>query len=449
MPRQGNGTYTLPAGNPVVTGTPITAAWSNTTLDDIAVALTGSLAADGQTTMLANQSAGGFRHTNVGKALATTSYARADQVQQMELTIVLAGTMPAQDQYSGTLPLGATTFTQWQMIFYAAPASNVGAMTLNINGSGPKAIVHADGSASVLGDFIAGTLYGLTWDGSAWRFVNASSDYAALDARYLRLAGGAMTGVLQVVAPAGNNDATPKVYVDTGDAAKLNLSGGTMTGALTLSGDPVTALQAATRQFVLSSVIGSVAGVSSFNTRTGAVALTSGDVTTALTFTPYNATNPAGFITGITGAQVNAALGFAPYSTAGGTITGNVTLAGNGTVTSKFVVPGPFVVGVFPSVALGGGPLDYTLGQHQYLTLSEPGQITSITNVPLGASLTLVVKNTTGSVQGAAFNAGPPAAIYWLNPLGSPQQVVSNGFLQITFTLVAVNTFTGIWAATP
>lgn len=39
------------------------------------------------------------------------------------------------------------------------------------------------------------------------------------------------------------------------------------------------------------------AGVSSFNTRTGAVTLTSGDVTTALTFTPYDATNPSGYIT--------------------------------------------------------------------------------------------------------------------------------------------------------
>lgn len=51
------------------------------------------------------------------------------------------------------------------------------------------------------------------------------------------------------------------------------------------------------------------AGVSSFNTRTGAVTLSSGDVTGALTFTPYNATNPAGYQTA---AQVTTAL--APYA---------------------------------------------------------------------------------------------------------------------------------------
>ena len=53
-------------------------------------------------------------------------------------------------------------------------------------------------------------------------------------------------------------------------------------------------------------------GVSSFNTRTGAVTLTSGDVTTALTFTPYNSTNPAGYQTA---AQVTAALPAASSTT--------------------------------------------------------------------------------------------------------------------------------------
>jgi hypothetical protein len=49
--------------------------------------------------------------------------------------------------------------------------------------------------------------------------------------------------------------------------------------------------------------------VASFNTRTGPVTLTSLDVTTALTFTPYNATNPSGYQTA---ANVTASL--APYA---------------------------------------------------------------------------------------------------------------------------------------
>jgi len=49
MSRNGSGTYQLPAGNPVVTGTTISSTWANNTLTDIATAITGSIAADGQT----------------------------------------------------------------------------------------------------------------------------------------------------------------------------------------------------------------------------------------------------------------------------------------------------------------------------------------------------------------------------------------------------------------
>ena len=51
MSRNGSGTYNLPAGNPVVTGTTITSSWANTTMQNIADGLTQSIASDGQTPM--------------------------------------------------------------------------------------------------------------------------------------------------------------------------------------------------------------------------------------------------------------------------------------------------------------------------------------------------------------------------------------------------------------
>ena len=54
MSRNGSGTYSLPAGNPVVTGTTISSTWANTTMTDLAAALTDSVAADGQTPMTGN-----------------------------------------------------------------------------------------------------------------------------------------------------------------------------------------------------------------------------------------------------------------------------------------------------------------------------------------------------------------------------------------------------------
>lgn len=53
MPRNSGGTYSLPAGNPVVTGTVISSTWANTTLSDIATEMTDSLDRSGKGAMLA------------------------------------------------------------------------------------------------------------------------------------------------------------------------------------------------------------------------------------------------------------------------------------------------------------------------------------------------------------------------------------------------------------
>ena len=51
MSRNGSGVYSLPAGNPVVTQTTISSSWANNTMNDLAAAMTDSVAADGQTPM--------------------------------------------------------------------------------------------------------------------------------------------------------------------------------------------------------------------------------------------------------------------------------------------------------------------------------------------------------------------------------------------------------------
>ncbi len=53
MPRNASGTYSLPAGNPVVTGTIIASSWANTTLDDLRAEMSDSLSRAGKGGMLA------------------------------------------------------------------------------------------------------------------------------------------------------------------------------------------------------------------------------------------------------------------------------------------------------------------------------------------------------------------------------------------------------------
>ena len=80
MSRNGNGTYNLPAGNPVSSGTVITAAWANSSLSDIAAALTGSIASDGQTPVTGNLNMAGNKVTNLGAGTSATDAANLAQV---------------------------------------------------------------------------------------------------------------------------------------------------------------------------------------------------------------------------------------------------------------------------------------------------------------------------------------------------------------------------------
>ena len=114
MSRNGSGTYTLPAGNPVVTGTTISSTWANNTLTDIASALTGSLAADGQTTATGNLQMGSNRITGLADGIATTDAATVSQVTASTAGL---GTMSTQNANNvaitgGTIngtTIGATT----------------------------------------------------------------------------------------------------------------------------------------------------------------------------------------------------------------------------------------------------------------------------------------------------------------------------------------------------
>jgi hypothetical protein len=66
---------------------------------------------------------------------------------------------------------------------------------------------------------------------------------------------------------------------------------------------------------------GGVAGVTSFNGRTGTVTLSNTDVLTALGYTPYNATNPAGYI------SANQAISFSATGDVSGSASGSTTLS--------------------------------------------------------------------------------------------------------------------------
>jgi len=127
MSRNGSGTYTLPAGNPVVTGTTISSTWANTTLTDLATALTGSLASDGQTTATGNLKMGNNRITGMADGIASTD---AASVAQVAASVAGLGTMSTQNANNVAITGGTVNGTS-----VGATTASTGAFT-NFTASG-------------------------------------------------------------------------------------------------------------------------------------------------------------------------------------------------------------------------------------------------------------------------------------------------------------------------
>ena len=173
MARNGSGTYTLPAGNPVVTGSTISSTWANNTLGDIGTALTGSIAKDGQTTPTANLPMGGFAHTGVADATVRAMYGTAGQIQDSAFTFL---TSPAgTNAITATASLGMSAYVTGQRFFFVAAATNTGAVTLNINAIGVKSVTKNGTTALVAGDIAINAVVQVVYDGTQFQLLNPAA----------------------------------------------------------------------------------------------------------------------------------------------------------------------------------------------------------------------------------------------------------------------------------
>jgi hypothetical protein len=225
MSRNGSGTYVLPVGNPVVTGTTITSNWANTTFSDVATALTGSVAADGQTPMTGPLAMGNNKITGVANGTASTDVATVGQISNPNIT------------------------------------------------------------------------------------------------------GGSIDGT-----PIGN------ISPSTGRFTTLDVSSGAVLAgtctAPTVTPGSDNSTKIATTAFVQSAISAVSSGVTSFNTRTGVVTLSSGDVTGALGFTPYNAGGATVVTTSNIGTYAPSPTGTGASGNWGINITGNAATVTNGVYTT-------------------------------------------------------------------------------------------------------------------
>lgn len=169
MPRS-SGQYTLPSGNPVVPGTTISSTWANTTLTDVASALTQSIATDGQTVPSANLPMGNFKHVGVGNATSRTDYAAAGQVQDSSFQWLtgVGGT----NTITATIAPAIPAYVAGQTFRFLAAGANTGAVTININGLGAKAITKRGTTALIAGDIPANSVVQIVYDGTQFQNVS-------------------------------------------------------------------------------------------------------------------------------------------------------------------------------------------------------------------------------------------------------------------------------------
>ena len=115
------------------------------------------------------------------------------------------------------------------------------------------------------------------------------------------------------------------------------------------------------------------------------------DVKTALGYTPYNATNPNGYISGITGADVTSALGFTPYNATNPDGYVNATQAANaapvqsvngqtGTVNLSIPTRTSDLTNNSGFITAAGAPVQSVNGETGAVTVSVPTKVSQLTN---------------------------------------------------------------------
>lgn len=202
MPRDGSGSFTRSVSD-YVAGTDILAADVNGEMDDIATAITDSIAKDGQTTATANLPMGTFRHTGVGNASARNHYAATGQVQ--DSAFLWGGTAGGTaDARTITLTPAITAYTAGQVFrFINGSAVNTGATTLAVNGLAATAVRKgAAATALEAGDLPADAAVEVLYDGTVFRLMAVQPSGAGILAMrgtgFLPTSGGTLTGAISV-----------------------------------------------------------------------------------------------------------------------------------------------------------------------------------------------------------------------------------------------------------
>jgi hypothetical protein len=175
MPFNGAGTFTLVAGNPVITGTTISSTWANNTLSDItANGLTNCLTKDGQQTPTNNIPMGNFRITGLGAGTVRTDAAQLGQIQDSTISYITA--VAGTDTITGVTSPVTTSYVAGQTYrFISAGVNATSTVTLNLNSLGAKAVTQLGASALQPGAIQSGSVVTVVYDGTQFQAIGINN----------------------------------------------------------------------------------------------------------------------------------------------------------------------------------------------------------------------------------------------------------------------------------
>jgi hypothetical protein len=174
MSYNGSGTFNInSAGQPVVSGTVISSTAFNALTADLGTGLTTALTKDGQTTPTANIPMGPYKITNLGAGTVATDAVRLGQLQNFSTgtLITVAGT----DTITGTVSPSLTAYTAGQIFSFVVGTTNTGAVTLNIDGLGAKAVTRTGAIALVAGGMVTGQVALVEYDGTRFQLLDPNA----------------------------------------------------------------------------------------------------------------------------------------------------------------------------------------------------------------------------------------------------------------------------------
>ena len=252
MSFNGSGSFLInTAGQPVVSGTVISSTAFNALTADLATGLSTCITKDGQTTVTANIPMANYKFTGLGAGSAAADSANLSQVQST--VVKLLASVSGTDTITAVGSPTVAAYAAGQMFYFVAAGDNTGAVTINIDSLGAKAVTRDGSVALAAGDIKSGEVVVIVYDGTRFQVVsqlNSSGDarFANVSiASALNVGGVATFSAGTAAAPAitTTGDTNTGIFFPAADtiafaeggveAMRLNASGQLLVGATSTS----------------------------------------------------------------------------------------------------------------------------------------------------------------------------------------------------------------------